>query len=188
MFLGMKRRNWIFFALGLIIALGTKEDVVVALGVFGFVLMVFDYFQYKKLAKIPVIIFCAAILTYGFGIVFSRLIFRRHASQMLSYLSIRYAYIGQPLSVLFHWSSDVIFLEFSVSDSRLFLTAGLFAAFSAKMGISCGSRSCSLVFFPLITRSMGSCCNIPRPLSPSFSWLLLKCCQKIAGTRKYNRL
>lgn len=39
MFLGFKKKNWLFFGLGLLVALATKEDAVVALGVFGFGLM-----------------------------------------------------------------------------------------------------------------------------------------------------
>ena len=39
MFLGFKKKNWLFFGLGLVVALATKEDAVVALGVFGFGLM-----------------------------------------------------------------------------------------------------------------------------------------------------
>ena len=73
MFLGWKKQNWFFFGFGLFIALMTKEDVVLTLAVFGVVLMIADYWQHRKVSKISVIIFCSAFLTYGIGILVSRL-------------------------------------------------------------------------------------------------------------------
>lgn len=109
MFLGMKKRNWLFIILGLVIALATKEDVVVALGVFGFVLMVFDYFKHKKLERISIVIFCSAILTYGLSSIITHLATGGAHSQLLAYLTLRYAYIGQPLSVAVPWALATIF-------------------------------------------------------------------------------
>ena len=116
MFLGMKRKNWILFGIGFVIALATKEDAVVALGVFGFILMVSGYLQSKKISKISLIIFCSAILTYGISIAVSRLASGGEHTRLLSYFTTRYAYIGQPLSVglplAFHavFSTDSLFL------------------------------------------------------------------------------
>jgi uncharacterized membrane protein len=109
MFLGMKRKNWFLFTLGLIIALATKEDVVLTLGVFGAVLIIFDYLRHKKVEKISVIIFCSAILTYGIGIIVSRLVSGGESPALLSYFTIRYAYIGQPLSIAIPLAASTIF-------------------------------------------------------------------------------
>ncbi len=116
MFLGMKRKNVILFGLGLFVALISKEDVVITLGIFGCILMIYDYLQHKKIEKISVIIFCGAILTYGIGILVSRLFSGGESPPILSYFSNRYAYIGLPLktaiSMAFHtaFSIDSLFL------------------------------------------------------------------------------
>jgi hypothetical protein len=68
MFIGLKRKNWILFGLGLFVALISKEDVVMALGIFGLVLIISDYWQQRKIEKTSGIIFCSAILAYGTGI------------------------------------------------------------------------------------------------------------------------
>ena len=98
MFLGMKRKNYFLFSLGLIVTLSTKEDVVIVLGVFGFILMIFDYWKQKRIERISIIIFCTAILTYGMGSVISQLASAGNNTQMLSYITIRYAYIGKTMS------------------------------------------------------------------------------------------
>ena len=117
MFLGLKRKNWIFFSLGLLLALTSKEDVVIALGVFGFVLMISDYLrQHKKVNKTSVIIFCAAIATYGISIFVSRLSSGGTSPPMLSYFTNRYAYVGLPLSEAITMALHTIF-----SMSSLFL-------------------------------------------------------------------
>lgn len=114
MFLGMKKKSWLFIILGLVIALATKEDVVVALGVFGFVLMIFDYFQHKKLERISIVIFCSAIFTYGIGIIVSHLFSTGSYNHMLSFLTVRYAYLGLPLSVAVPLAVHVIFSWYSL--------------------------------------------------------------------------
>jgi uncharacterized membrane protein len=122
MFLGLKKKNWLLFGLGLFIALISKEDVVITLGVFGFVLMLSDYWQHRKIEKISLIIFCSAILTYGIGVIVSRLASGGIHEQMLSYLSIRYAYIGQPLS-----TAVPLFLHTVFSINSLFLIGAYLA-------------------------------------------------------------
>jgi uncharacterized membrane protein len=116
MLLGMKRKNWILFISGLVIALATKEDVVLTLGVFGAVLIIFDYWQHKKIEKTSMIIFCSAILTYCAGVIVSRIVSGGQHVQILSYITIRYAYIGEPLSIAVPLALQTVF-----STSSLFL-------------------------------------------------------------------
>lgn len=98
MFFGLKRRQWLLFSLGFIIALASKEDVVIALGVFGFVLMAGRLQRHKKVSKISVVIFSASVLTYGLGILVSHLFSAGQSPPLLSYFTNRYAYIALPLS------------------------------------------------------------------------------------------
>jgi len=122
MFFGLKKKNWLFFSLGLVFALVTKEDVVIVLGVFGFVLMIADWWQRKKVSKIAVIIFCSAVLTYGIGIIVSHLFSNGESTRILSYFTNRYTYIGQPLSVAFPMAIHTIF-----SRDSLFLIGAYLA-------------------------------------------------------------
>ena len=116
MFLGWKKQNWFFFAFGFIIALMTKEDVVLTLGVFGAVLMIADWWQHRKVSKISLVIFCSAVLTYAIGVLVSHLASHGESARLLSYITTRYTYLGQPPSVglplAFHtvFSLDSLFL------------------------------------------------------------------------------
>jgi uncharacterized membrane protein len=121
-FLGLKRKNWIFFGLGLLFALASKEDAVVALGVFGAVLIVFDYWQHKKVEKTSIIIFLSAILTYGLGVAVSHLASGGEHTRLLSYFTSRYAYVGLPLSQAIPMAVKTIF-----SMSSLFLIGAYLA-------------------------------------------------------------
>ena len=116
MFLGLKRKNWILFTLGLVIALATKEDVVTATCAFGAILMLADYWQHKKLGKSSIIIFSAALLAFGIGVIVSHLASGGEPARLLSYFTNRYAYIGQPLSLAIPLAVSTIF-----SMSSLFL-------------------------------------------------------------------
>jgi len=121
MFLGMKRKNWIWFSVGFIVALATKEDAVVALGVFGFVMMLSEYWQHKNISKISIIIFCAAIFTYGLSVIISRLASGGESPGLLSFFTSRYAYICQPLSAAIPLAAHTIF-----SNDTLFLIDAYF--------------------------------------------------------------
>jgi len=125
MFLGMKRKNWLLFGTGLFVALISKEDVVMALGVFGFVLMISDYWQHKKVEKTSVIIFCAAVSVYGTGIAVSHLASGGESAPILSYFTSRYAYIGQPSSLAIPLAARTIF-----SMGSLFLIVAYLAPFA----------------------------------------------------------
>ena len=122
MFLGLKRKNWLLFGTGLFVALMSKEDVVMALGVFGFVLMISDYWQHKKVKKTSVFIFCAALLAYGTGILISHLASGVESARILSYFTNRYEYIGKPLSLAFPLAVSTIF-----SVNSIFLIGAYFS-------------------------------------------------------------
>lgn len=122
MFLGLKRKNWVYFSLGLLFALATKEDVVITIGIFGFVLMVADYWRHKKISKIALIIFCSALLTYAIGTTVSRLSSRGESPPILSYFVNRYDYISLPLNEAIPSAFHTIF-----SSGSLFLISAYLA-------------------------------------------------------------
>ena len=125
MFLGLKRKNWLFFGLGLLFTLASKEDVVLILGVFGAILIIFDYLQHKKVEKTSVIILSSAILTYGIGVIVSHLASGGESARMLSFITNRYAYIGQPLS-----EAIPLFFSTVFSMGSLFLIGAFLAPFA----------------------------------------------------------
>ena len=116
MFLGMKKQNWLYFGLGLLFTLASKEDVVLMLGVFGVLLMLVDYWQHKKVSKISIVIFTSSVLTYGLGVLVSHLASHGEPARILSFFTNRYSYVGQPLSqavpLVFHtvFNMDSLFL------------------------------------------------------------------------------
>ena len=122
MFIGLKRKNWVFFAFGLLFALASKEDVILTLGVFGLVLMIFDYWQHKKVENTSIIIFFSAILTYGISVIISRLASGGESARILTYFTNRYNYIGLPLSTAFPLAVHTIF-----STGSLFLIGAYLA-------------------------------------------------------------
>jgi len=125
MFLGLKKKDWVFFGIGLLIALASKEDVVIVIGVFGAVLMIADYWKNKRVEKTSVIVFFAAILAYGIGIVVSHLASQGESPRMLTYLTSRYAYVGEPLSQAIPLVTTTIF-----STGSLFLIIAYLAPFA----------------------------------------------------------
>jgi len=125
MFLGLKRKNWIFFGLGLLFTLASKEDVVLVLGVFGTILIISDYWQHKKVEKTSAIILFSAILTYGIGIIVSHLASGGEHVRLLSFITNRYEYIGQPLSIAIPLVVSTIF-----SMGSLFLIGAYLAPFA----------------------------------------------------------
>ncbi len=126
MFLGLKRNNWIFFGLGLLFVLASKEDVVLTLGIFGAVLIIFDYWQHKKVQKTSIIIFLSAIFTYALSIVVSRLAIVGEPIRVLSFLTNRYAYVGKPVSEAIPMAVSTIF-----SKGSLFLIGAYLAPLAA---------------------------------------------------------
>ena len=48
MFIGLIQKRWVLFTVGLVLSLMTKEDVVIALGVFGLVMFIAHYLKNRK--------------------------------------------------------------------------------------------------------------------------------------------
>lgn len=86
--------------------------------------MVADFWRHRKIEKISLIIFCSAVLTYGVGILVSRLFSNGESPRMLSYLTNRYQYIGQPFSAAFPLFTHTVF-----NSGSLFLILGYLAPF-----------------------------------------------------------
>jgi uncharacterized membrane protein len=125
MFIGLKRKNWIFFGLGLFLALATKEDVVLALGCFGFILVILDYRQHQRIEKTSMIILGSAIFAYGMGVMISKLDSGAESARMLSYFTNRYEYTAFPLQEAIPMAFGTV-----ISMGSLFLVGAYLAPFA----------------------------------------------------------
>ena len=122
MFLGLKRQNRLMFAVGLFFALISKEDVIVALAVFGFTTMAFDYWRQREIKRTSVVILVSAVFAYAVSMVVSKLAAGDQSSRMLSFMAIRYAYLSEPISV-----AIPMFFKTTFSAGSLFLILGYLA-------------------------------------------------------------
>ncbi len=97
MFIGLIQKRWVLFTIGLILSLMTKEDVVIALGVFGLVMFIAHYLKNRKVDDVSVRIFYSALITYGIAILVSLAASEGDFPRMLTYATVRYEYLGQPV-------------------------------------------------------------------------------------------
>ena len=117
MIIGLVQRRWVIFAIGLVLSLMTKEDVIMALAVFGVVMLVAEYYKNRTVDKAYLIIFASSIATYALAVVLTSVI-SGGDSPMLAYGNLRYTYMdGNPIHIIqgaisaaLRWDSIFLFL------------------------------------------------------------------------------
>jgi uncharacterized membrane protein len=97
MFIGLIQKRWKLFTIGFVLSLMTKEDVVIALAIFGLVMLIADYIKNKKVDKIYLTILVASIATYGIGVFASMVASDGDYPHILTYTNVRYEYLSQPI-------------------------------------------------------------------------------------------
>jgi len=97
MFIGLIQKKWKLFTVGLVLSLMTKEDVVMALAVFGLVMLIANYVKNKKMDKVYLTILVASIATYGIAILASIAASKGDYPHILTYANVRYEYLSQPI-------------------------------------------------------------------------------------------
>jgi len=97
MFIGLIQKKWKLFTVGLVLSLMTKEDVVMALAVFGLVMLIANYVKNKKMDKVYLTILVASIATYGIAILVSTAASTGGYPPILTYAIARYEYLNQPI-------------------------------------------------------------------------------------------
>lgn len=120
MLIGLAQRRWVYFGVGLVLALMTKEDVIAALAVFGAVMLAARYVSNRKIAWEFVVVLMAAIAAGVLAILVAKGVSGGGITPLLGYGKIRYAYIGLPplqmavgaLTALFSWGSIFLFLAY----------------------------------------------------------------------------
>ena len=95
MLIGLIQQRWVIFTIGLVLSLLTKEDVIIALGVFGVVMLLGQYFRTKKVERVYLVILFCSIAAYGVAVVVANLSSGAEGTPMLDYGHVRYSYIEQ---------------------------------------------------------------------------------------------
>ena len=96
MFVGMVNKKKAVFYAGFILALMTKEVIVIVLAIFGFTRFIITYIKEKRVDKQSLIIFIVSLMVYGIAILVASLVTDNDSAKMLDYFSSRYAYINEP--------------------------------------------------------------------------------------------
>ncbi|MDY6833212.1 MAG: DUF2079 domain-containing protein [Chloroflexota bacterium] len=117
MIIGLVQRRWVIFTIGLVLSLMTKEDVLMALAVFGVVMLAAEYYKTRIVDKAYLAIFASSIATYAFAAILTSVI-SGGDSPMLAYGNLRYEYMdGNPIQIIqgaisaaLRWDSIFLFL------------------------------------------------------------------------------
>jgi uncharacterized membrane protein len=109
MIIGLAQRRWSIFALGLILSLMTKEDVIITLGIFGAVMLLYQFLKGRKIERVYLVIFLSSIATYLLAIVVARAASGMSLPPLLMYGSIRYPFITAPLGSMLAQIGDNFF-------------------------------------------------------------------------------
>ena len=96
MIIGLVQRRWILFSIGLVLSLMTKEDVIMALGVFGAAMLFAQYTRTKKLERPYLVILISSVVTYALAVLIATIVSGFDTPPMIGYGELRYSYIGEP--------------------------------------------------------------------------------------------
>ncbi len=97
-FFGLKRKNWILFTFGLFITYISREDATITVGIYGAVLLAYNYWKNRKIDRTALIIFASALAAYGIAVGASAATSGGGMPIILSYFTNRYSYVDQPLT------------------------------------------------------------------------------------------
>jgi uncharacterized membrane protein len=100
MLIGLMQKRWWLFAVGLVLSLMTKEDVVAALAVFGVVMLIADYVRERKVNKAYLAISVSSVATGLLAIGVATASSSLWPPPMLSIGSTRYSYITEPFGAM----------------------------------------------------------------------------------------
>ena len=136
MLIGLFQRRWKIFAIGLVLSLMTREDVIMVLAVFGLVMLIAQYVTNKKVDRVYLVTFLSAVVTFGIAVAVAREVSRMSVPPMLMYGSLRYTYINKPfgqaiigaLGTFFSGSSMLLLLAYFLPLGLLPLFSPLWAA------------------------------------------------------------
>jgi uncharacterized membrane protein len=107
-------KRWLIIT-GLIIALTTKEDVIMLIGLFAVGRMLYLLWRERKLSYLYLTVFIAALAAYGIAIGVSIIASEGQFPRILTYGTIRYEYIKLPPAEAFRGAMTALFGAGSLS-------------------------------------------------------------------------
>jgi len=99
MFYGLKTGKNPLFYTGFIVALLTKETIIVTLGILGFAMMLASYVKHKTIDRKGLLIFTTSLAVYGIAVLVAFAASGWEVPKMLQYTDVRYGYLNDPLGV-----------------------------------------------------------------------------------------
>ncbi len=132
MLIGLVQRRWKLFGIGLVLSLMIKETVILALGVFGVVMLIAQYWKNKKVDKAYLTILLSSVATYGIAIVVAKAVSGMDTSPMQMYgSSVRYPFLAKPFGQMLLGALSTFFSGSSMSTLvAYFLPLGFLPLFS----------------------------------------------------------
>ena len=119
MIIGLLKKSWWLFGIGLFLSLLIKEDISATVVVFGFSVLMFTYFKQKRLSRIAVVMVVSGVISLAVGLWISKIV--SHGSPIvLRYVtptgrgSLRYDYFNMPLSQAFYKLAENVLSGWSI--------------------------------------------------------------------------
>jgi uncharacterized membrane protein len=116
------KKRWLII-LGLVIALTTKEDVIIIVGIFGAWMAAYQFWKERKFPRLYVIIVVAAVVAYGTAIGVSALASEGQFPRILTYGTVRYEYMQLPTGEAFTGALATLFSAGSLSLFFVYFTS-----------------------------------------------------------------
>lgn len=126
MILGLRGRRWVVFGVGLTLSLMTKEDVIVALAVFGGVMLLAQYLKGNRLRKAYLAIFLSSLAMGITAMVVAKIASGQDIPPMLRCITERWPYQDRPFDIA---TAEAFGNFFSLESIFLFLSYFLPLAF-----------------------------------------------------------
>jgi uncharacterized membrane protein len=127
MILGIVKKKWWLFTIGLILSIAQKEDVTVTIGALGLVLLLVTYLRSKQINKYSLAMIGGAILSAGTSLVLATVMVHNRLSLMSDVYYYQFAYLKLPiLQAIPQWakyffSIDSVWLILAFLGPLLFL-------------------------------------------------------------------
>ncbi len=114
-------KRWLIIS-GLIIALTTKEDVIILVGIFGAWMFLYLLWRERKLSRLYIMVFISALAAYGVAIGVSAIASEGQFPRILTYGTVRYEYMQLPAGEAFQGALATLFSAGSLSLLFAYLT------------------------------------------------------------------
>ncbi|MBN1367160.1 MAG: DUF2079 domain-containing protein [Dehalococcoidales bacterium] len=125
-------KRWLIIT-GLVVALTTKEDVIILMGIFGAGMLLYTLWRERKLSRLYLTIFIASLAAYGVAVGVSAIASEGNFPRILTYSTVRYEYMQLPAGETFQGALATLFNAGTLSLLFAYLTPlGYFPLFQLR--------------------------------------------------------